>query len=159
MRKRRQAVKGHTGINGLIGTVIAQVRPGGRVDGADLARALLLAVAENDFYESRISPEVILLARVAAAWIRRDVERERAAADGAKEAAELRIGPLDKKLQQLALKYWAEGSSRNQTDVAKRLVRRDLDREVDHLKRLGLLDENFQPPNANTIRRKIKKPK
>ena len=65
MRKPRQAVKRHIGIDSLIDTVIGQIR-GGRVEGDDLARALLLAVAENDFLESRISPEVILLARVAA---------------------------------------------------------------------------------------------
>jgi hypothetical protein len=56
MRKRRAATPP---IDGLIDAVIAQIRPGGRVEGDDLARALLLAVAENDFLESRISPEVI----------------------------------------------------------------------------------------------------
>jgi hypothetical protein len=155
MRKHRAAPPP---IDGLIDAVIAQIRAG-RVEGADLARALLLAVSDNDFYETRISPDVIHLARVAAAWIRRDVKRERAAAAGAKDAAELRVGPLDTKLQQLANKYWAEKPARNKHDVAKLIKQRDLAREVDHLKRLGLLDGNFRPPNANTIRRKIKKPK
>jgi hypothetical protein len=96
---------------------------------------------------------------LAAAWILRDFKRERKAAAGAKDAAELRGGPLDKKLQQLANKYWAEKPARNKHGVAKQIKQRDLAREVDHLKRLGLLDGNFRPPNANTIRRKIKKPK
>ena len=91
--------------------------------------------------------------------VRRDVNRERKAAASAKDAAELRVGPLDTKLQQLAVKYWAEGRARYKHDAAKLIERHDLTRELTHLKRLGLIDENLPAPNANTIRRKIKKPK
>jgi hypothetical protein len=93
---------------------------------------------------------------LAAAWIRRDFKRERRAAASAKDAAELRNGPLYRRLRPLFDKYLKEYGKRKDGKIAERIVRQDLPRELAHLKRLGLIDDDFRVPNANTLRRSLK---